>query len=220
MPEETEHTILKAMQSDSPLRQLASVLTTSSSGYKRPVAVSGAGAGWVAETGARTETATPQLAEISYPAMELYASPAATKQLLDDAAVDVESWIADEIRAAFAEQESAAFIVGDGIVKPKGILNYPRQPAHLAGFGTIGRISTGTDGDFDANAPADALIDLVHSIGTKYRRNGTFLMNRSTMSRVRRLKDGNGELTPSAFAGDARPDGVEHRYGLPGDFDC
>ncbi|HEV7276359.1 MAG TPA: phage major capsid protein [Devosiaceae bacterium] len=193
VPDETESSILKAMQSESPLRQLASTLTISSSGYKRPFAVSGAGAGWVAETGARTETTSPQLAEISYPAMELYASPAATKQLLDDAVVDVEAWIVDEIRSAFSEQESDAFINGDGVVKPKGILSYPRQPALSASFGAIGTVATGTAGDFDAEEPADALIDLVHSIGAKYRRQGTFLMNRSTMSRVRRLKDGNGD---------------------------
>ena len=72
VPEQTEHSILKALQSESPLRGLASILTISSGGYKRPFAVSGAGAGWVAETGARTETASPQLAEISYPAMELF----------------------------------------------------------------------------------------------------------------------------------------------------
>ena len=193
VPEQTEHSILKAMQDESPLRQLATTLTISSSGYKRPFAVSGAGAGWVAETGARSETTSPQLAEASYPAMELYASPAATKQLLDDAVVDVESWIIDEIRSAFSEQESDAFVNGDGIVKPKGILAYPRQPAATATFGSIGTVATGTAGDFDVDAPADALIDLVHSIGAKYRRNGTFLMNRSTMSRVRRLRDANGD---------------------------
>ena len=193
VPDETEHKILTAMQDESPLRRLASTMTISSSGYKRPFAVAGAGAGWVAETAARPQTASPQLAEASYPAMELYASPAATKQLLDDAVVDVESWIVDEIRTAFSEQESDAFINGDGTVKPRGILDYPRQPAGSAGVGTIGTVATGTAGDFDADAPADALIDLVHAIGAKYRRNGTFMMNRATMSRVRRIKDDNGD---------------------------
>src|SRR5690606_11235806 len=185
--------ILKAMHDESPLRRLAATLTISSSGYKRPFAVSGAGAGWVAETAARPETASPQLAEASFPAMELYASPAATKQLLDDAVVDVESWIVDEIRSAFSEQESDAFINGDGVVKPRGILDYPRQPAAAAGFGSIGTVATGAAGPFQEDAPADALLDLVHSIGAKYRRNGTFVMNRATMSRVRRLKNDNGD---------------------------
>ena len=184
VPDATEHSILEAMRDESPLRRLASTLTISSSGYKRPFAVAGAGAGWVAETGARPETASPQLAEASFPAMELYASPAATKQLLDDAVVDVESWIVDEIRSAFSEQESDAFINGDGTVKPRGILDYPRQPAAGAGYGSIGTVATGTAGDFDADAPADALIDLVHSIGAKYRRNGSFVMNRATASEV------------------------------------
>ena len=67
--------------------------------------------GWAAETAARTETAIrPVLTELSVSeTMELYAMPAATQtSLLDDAAVDIENWIASEVEAvAFAEQESA-----------------------------------------------------------------------------------------------------------------
>ncbi|KAJ0343970.1 hypothetical protein COL154_014042, partial [Colletotrichum chrysophilum] len=182
VPEQTEMRILEAMKAESPMRGLAATLTISTSLYKRPFAVSGAGAGWVAETGLRNETATPQLAELSYPAMELYACPAATKQLLDDSVVDVENWISDEIRTAFGEQEAAAFITGDGTTKPKGILAYPQQPAASASFSQVGTVATGADGAFDAAAPADALIELVHSIKAKYRRNGSFLMNRTTLS--------------------------------------
>ena len=49
--------------------------------------------------------------------------PAATSAFLDDAAVDVDQWIADEVNAAFAEQETTAFVTGDGINKPKGFLD-------------------------------------------------------------------------------------------------
>lgn len=202
VPEQTERRILQALKAESPMRELAASLTISTSLYKRPFAVSGAGAGWVAETGLRSETTTPQLVEMAFPAMELYASPAATKQLLDDSVVDVENWISDEIHTAFGEQESSAFISGDGIAKPKGILDYPRQPASTASFGQIGTVTTGVDGGFDPDAPADSLMDLVHSLNAKYRRNGSFLMNRTTLSAARRLRNENGDYLWQAKLGE------------------
>jgi HK97 family phage major capsid protein len=59
---------------------------------------------------------------MGFPAMELYAMPAATQTLLDDAVVDIDRWISEEVEAAFAEQESTAFVKGDGVNKPKGFL--------------------------------------------------------------------------------------------------
>lgn len=193
VPEATETEILQAMKSDSPIRSLASNITISTAVYKRPFALSGVGAGWVAETDPRPETTSSQLTELNYPTMELYACPAATKQLLDDSAVDIDNWLASEIYAAFAEQETRAFVTGDGTVSPKGFLAYPQQPASTASFGQIGYIATGIAGDFDPSEPADVLLDLVHTLGQKYRRNGTFLMNRTTLSRVRRLKTADGD---------------------------
>lgn len=201
VPEQTEREIAQAMKADSPFRSLATTLTISTSAYKRPFAVSGAGAGWVAETGLRPETATPQLAELSFPTMELYACPTATKQLLDDGIVDVESWLVGEIHSAFGEQETAAFIAGNGTTMPKGILANPRQPAETATFGNVGVISTGINGGFNPDAPADVLMDLVHSVNAKYRRNSAFLMNRTTLSAVRRLKDEDGNYLWQAKLG-------------------
>ncbi|PWW00233.1 HK97 family phage major capsid protein [Hoeflea marina] len=193
VPDETETALTAALRDESPIRALASALTISTSLYKRPFVVSGAGSGWVAETAARVETSTPQLAELGFPAMELYACPAATKQLLDDSVVDIETWLVGEMATAFGEQETRAFIEGDGLTMPRGILAYPRVAHDAAGFGQVGTLATGTPGDFDPDAPADVLLDLVHSLGARYRRNGVFLMNRMTLSAVRRLKNADGD---------------------------
>ena len=90
--------------------------------HKRAFSTTGVSAGWICETAARPQTNAATLAELSFPAMELYAQPAATQTLLDDAVVDVEQWIASEVETAFAEQEGAAFVNGDGVNKPKGFL--------------------------------------------------------------------------------------------------
>lgn len=124
VPDETERTVNTALRDISPIRAIAGVRQVSGSVFKKPFSVTGPGTGWVGETTARPQTATPTLAELSFPTMELYAMPAATPQLLDDAAVNIDEWIADEVRIAFAEQEGAAFVNGDGANKPRGFLDY------------------------------------------------------------------------------------------------
>ncbi|WP_417480137.1 phage major capsid protein, partial [Maricaulis maris] len=126
------------------------------------------------------------------PAAELYAMPAATQQLLDDAMVDVEDWLAEEVRDVFAAQESAAFVSGDGINKPRGLLDYTAVAEGTQAWGELGYVATGTAGGFDATDPADALIDLIYAPRTAYRAKGRFLMNRQTVSAVRRFKDADG----------------------------
>ena len=127
VPTELEAEIGKRLSQLSPIRAIASVRQMSASVLRKPFALTGFASGWTAETGARTQTTTPTLTELQFPAMELYAMPAATQTLLDDSAVDIDSWIAQEVEVAFAEQEGAAFVNGDAVNKPRGFLNYPTR---------------------------------------------------------------------------------------------
>ncbi|WP_102957763.1 phage major capsid protein [Mangrovicella endophytica] len=192
VPAETETEIGRRLAAISPIRLIASVRTVSSPVLKKPFAVSGAQTGWVGETDARPETAAPQLAELSFPTMELYAMPAATNALLDDAAVDIDQWIGDEVEQAFAAQESAAFVNGNGVSKPKGFMTYPTVAESAWVWGSVGSVSTGVNGAFAAEDASDALIDLVYALKAGYRQNATFVMNRRTQAAVRKLKDADG----------------------------
>ena len=118
VPPETEAEIGRRLVVLSPIRAIAAVRSVSASVLKKPFAIAGAAAGWVGEADARPQTGTPTLAEIAFPTMELYAMPAATSAMLDDAAVDVDQWIGGEVEQAFAAQEGAAFVNGDGVNKP------------------------------------------------------------------------------------------------------
>lgn len=122
VPAETEREIGRRLARISPIRSIASVRTVSAMILKKPFSVAGAQAGWVGEADARPQTTSPTLAELSFPTMELYAMPAATNALLDDAAVDIDQWIGEEVEQAFAAQEGAAFVTGDGVNKPKGFM--------------------------------------------------------------------------------------------------
>jgi HK97 family phage major capsid protein len=192
VPEAGERQIMQALRDESPIRAISGSITISTSVLKRPFATSDAAGGWVGETEARPQTATPALAELTYPTMELYAMPAATLRLLDDAAVDVEGWLAAEVRATFAAQEGRAFVTGDGVNQPKGFLSYVTVSESAWAWGKIGHVATGANGAFAATGPADALLDLVFSLRANYRRQARFVMNRMTQAAVRRLKDEDG----------------------------
>lgn len=202
-PSTVESEILRRLSAVSPIRALATVRTISSGTYKKAFSTSGPASGWVAESVARPQTGTPALAELSFPAMELYAMPAATQTLLDDAIVDIDQWIAEEVESAFAEQEGAAFVNGDGVDKPKGFLAYPTVADASWSWGNIGTLKTGVAGAFAAANPADILVDLVYALKAGYRQNASFVMNRKTQAAVRKFKDTTGQYLwqPPAAAG-------------------
>ena len=200
-----------ALKLASPIRAIATVLEISSGTYKKAFATTGAEAGWVGEAADRPQTASPRIAELSFPAMELYANPAATLTLLDDARIDVDTWLAGEVRTAFAKQEGQAFVTGDGVNRPKGFLAYPKVANGAWSWGNIGVVPSGAAGAFAATDPAAALIDLVYALKSPYRIKGRFVMNRMTQSAVRKLKDGSGPIPLAALAGGRRavhPDGL------------
>ncbi|WP_029003701.1 phage major capsid protein [Azorhizobium doebereinerae] len=203
VPYETEQEIGRRLLALSPIRALATVRTIGAGTYRKPFMTSGPAVGWAAETAARPQTDSPVLAELSFPAMELYAMPAATQALLDDGQVNIEEWIAGEVDSAFAEQEGTAFVSGDGIAKPTGFLSYPKAAESAWSWGKTGYVATGAAGAFPAANASDVLLDLVYALKGGYRQNAGFVMNRRTQAAVRKLKDASGAYlwAPPAVAG-------------------
>jgi len=202
VPDETEAEIGRLLGQSSPIRAIAGVRQVSSALYKKPFAITGASTGWAAETGSRPETNAPTLAELQFPAAELYAMPAATQALLDDTVVDLDRWIAEEVQAAFAEQETQAFVSGNGTNKPKGFLDYTKVADASWEWAKIGYVVTGASGAFAASNPSDKLIDLVYALKSGYRQNAHWVMNRRTQAAIRKLKDADGNYLwqPAATA--------------------
>lgn len=202
-PEPTERIIAAAVRDISPIRQIATVREIGTTSFRKPVSLGGGVAGWVGETGGRVETAAPTLSSIDFPTMELYAMPAASQTLLDDAVVDIEQWLADEVQGEFASQETNAFVNGDGVNRPRGFLSYPITEESVRGASEIGYVATGTLGAFAAANPADKLLDLIYAPKQAYRANGRFVLNRKTLAVVRKFKDADGNYLwqPSLVAG-------------------
>jgi HK97 family phage major capsid protein len=202
-PEPTERIIAAAVRDISPIRQIATVREIGTTSFKKPVSLGGGAAGWVGETGGRVETGAPTLSSIDFPTMELYAMPAASQTLLDDAVVDIEQWLADEVMGEFASQETNAFVNGDGVAKPKGFLSYGVAEDSVRTQSEIGYVASGALGAFAAGNPADKILDLIYAPKQAYRAGGRFVLNRKTLSVVRKFKDADGNYLwqPSMQAG-------------------
>jgi HK97 family phage major capsid protein len=194
IPREIDAVIDSTLSAISPIRGIANVVRVGSSGYRKLVTVGGIASGWASEDAARADTATPVFAEVAPPMGDLFANPAATQAMLDDAAFDVEAWLAQEIASEFARAEGAAFVNGDGVNKPKGFLAAPSNAQHdgTRAFGTLQYLATGTDGAFPASEPEDSLIDLVQSLRSPYRQGASFVMNSSTLAIIRKMKTAEG----------------------------
>jgi HK97 family phage major capsid protein len=194
VPREIDGLIDATLKNISPIRAIANVVRTGTAGYRKLVTSGGIVSGWASETGARAETATPVFNEIAPPAGELFANPAASQAMLDDAQFDVEAWLAAEIAREFAAAEGTAFVSGNGTNKPKGFLTYTttNESDAVRAFGSLQYVASGAAGAFAAANPQDRLIDLVQSLKASYRQGASFVMNSATLSVIRKMKTTDG----------------------------
>jgi HK97 family phage major capsid protein len=153
-----------------------------------------ASAGWVGEVSSRPETGTGDVpGRYEIPAHELYANPRASQNLLDDAVVDIEAWLAKKVAGKLARVEAAAFVSGNGVAKPRGFTTYAHASAPTkANWQRIEYTKTGVNGAFAASAPADIFITAIGLMKEPLLGGSVFGMNRATKAGVRKLKDGQG----------------------------
>lgn len=192
--EQMETAIDRVLGTVSAVRGLARVVSISAASYQKLVNQGGASSGWVGENDTRAATNTPQLSKLEFPAMELYANPFASQTLLDDSTTDIAKWLADEVAIEFAEEEGGAFITGNGVAKPRGLLSYDFVANANYAWGKVGYIAGGKASTFDTdtgNNGTEKLVSLIHALKQGYRNNGRFLMNTSTLETVRKFKDAN-----------------------------
>jgi HK97 family phage major capsid protein len=180
------------------IRSVATVVNVDASAYDVLIDRTEAGAGWASETAAVTETGTPQIERITIPLHELSALPKTSQRLLDDAAFDIEGWLAARIAEKFARAEAAAFVSGNGVDKPKGFLDYGKVANASWAWGSLGFIVSGSATTVTSTDP---LVDLVYALGAEYRAGASFVMNSKTTGVIRKLKDGDGRyLWSDGFA--------------------
>ena len=190
LPTPTVGRMVKKLYEQSVMRQVANVLTISTDALEGIVDNDEVDAGWVSEIGDRPDTDTPQLGKYRIEAHEMYAQPKVTQKLIDDAATDVEAWLAEKIADKFGRVEGNAFVNGNGVGKPKGLFAYSTAATgdDVRAWGTFEHILTGANGDFHTTK-ADPLQDLLGAFKDQYLQNASFLMRREVRTKIRKLKE-------------------------------
>ena len=135
----------------------------------------------VAENTAAT-AADPTFGTVGLPPYKFSSKVVAVPyELLQDSAIDIESFIRNRIATRVFRITNAKFTVGSGTGEPSGVM----VRASAGKVGATGQTTTIT---------YDDLIDLVHSIDPAYRalNNCRFMLNDASLKIIRKLKDTTG----------------------------
>jgi len=178
-PPEYVRELLKTVTEISPIRSIARIRSTGARSIQVPKRTGQFAAQWVSESGTRSETTGWNVGLEEIPAHEQYALVDISEQDLEDSVFNLEAEMQSEFSEQFAKAEGAAFVSGDMVGKPEG-------------FMTNGSVSSVNSGDAN-EITADGLISLVHNIKSAYSSNGTFVFNRTTLAKIRKLKDTAGQ---------------------------
>ena len=189
VPDEFERTLIEALEEENIFRRIATVIHSNSGDRKIPVVASKGTAGWIDEEGLYPES-DDSFGQLSLGAYKLGTMIKISEELLNDSAFDMEGYITREFARRIGTKEEEAFFKGDGTGKPLGLLAD-------TGGADIGVTTTG------ASITADDVIDLYYSLRVPYRKKAKWIMNDSTVSALRKLKDQNGQYLwqPSLVAG-------------------
>ncbi|SIS57047.1 phage major capsid protein [Phaeovulum vinaykumarii] len=183
-PETVSTSIISKIAEQSPVRGLASVIAMSGPLLQLPRLVTEVAPQHVTETETRPES-EPTFEQIDLKPHEMAVIVPVTRVLLEDAQVDLNSYLSAHIARSFGQLEARWFVTGNGTTAAEGVMTSAEvQECEVTGL------------------TADELIDLYYALKTPYAQNGAWLMNRKTMAAVRKLKDGNGDfLWQPALAG-------------------
>lgn len=189
---ELSNVIIEKSFDTSPIRKLANIETISTDAFEEIVDFDDFDAEFIAELATRNTTANTTFSKLRIEAEEVYAKPLISNKMLEDSAVNMESYIINKLANKFARKEATAFVNGSGVGEPKGLLSY----ADGSKYGTVQQVETANSLDLKP----DDLLNLAGQLKSAYHSNGTFLMSRITFfSKVLTFKDGAGDYIFDAF---------------------
>ena len=180
LPIELDERIFSALEENNCMRQICRVITTQSS-HRIPVVASKPTATWTAE-GDALIFSDESFSEVTLDAYKISCGLKISRELIEDAAFDVEAHIVDQCSNAIARSEEESFIIGDGNGKPTGLLT------SLNGISDAVITTTGTD------ITTDDLINLEYELPRAYRKAAVWLCSDAAIAQIRRLKDSTGNF--------------------------
>lgn len=190
LPHSTVGRTVGLVWEQSTMRQLATVETISTDKIEGMVDNDEADAGWVSELGTRSDSGTPTVGKYEIQAHEMYAMPKASQKILDDAATDVEAWLAKKVADKFARVEGTGFTTGTGVGQPRGLFSYTTAATadETRTWGTFEHVKTGANGAFHTDK-ADPLQNLLGAFKDQYLQRASWLMRREMRTAIRKMKE-------------------------------
>jgi len=132
----------------------------------------------------------PTFSSLTLKAQKVAVLTKVSRELLEDSGIDVVAYLGRTLGTSIGIKVNNLLTVGTGTNEPNGIVT-------AAGSGITGGTASGA-------FTADNLIDLAHSVDGAYVRLGaSFMMRRTTMGALRKLKDSAGQFlyVPAAEVG-------------------
>lgn len=164
LPQHLETKLVNAMNTISVLRPLCTEVTTT--GDSALPIVNGHGkAAWVPE-GHPIPLVKDTFDRVNLDSHKLAAIIRVTNELLKDSAIDIEEYLAAAFADRLAVSEEEAFLAGDGVDKPLGLIQQAKAGCTTEAAGSVS---------------IEDVLNLIFSVPEKYRRNGTLLMNDNTL---------------------------------------
>ena len=190
LPQSTVGRMVTKLYEQSTMRRLATVQTISTDKIEGVIDNDEADAGWVAELGTRADSGTPQVGKWEIQAHEMYAMPKISQKLIDDAATNVEAWLAGKVADKFARVEGTAFATGTGVGQPRGLFAYTTAATSddSRAWGTFEHIASGASGTLHTTK-ADPLLSIIGAMKDQYLGRAQWLMRRELRTAIRKLKE-------------------------------
>ena len=192
----------------SPVREFCTVRSTSAHAVVIPTKRGGGSARWIGETEQRTETLNQTFGTQTIPLHEQSAKVPVSLQQMEDSAFDMEAILREDFAFEMGAAEAVAFLTGDGVGKPKGMLT----------DSNVAIIASGASGALTA----DAILKMTFSLKQVYMANPAWMFNRLTAWKIRTLKDAENRYlwNPSLDQLDRRvgPTVLGYRYGIAVDM--
>lgn len=187
-PTEMSTEFVRDLVEFSPIRTLATVRTTTAPAVSYPKRTGITNAKWKGETQAQ-EGSEPSFGQLEIPIREVNTYVDVSNQLLADSGGTAEAEVRLALAEDFGQKEGLAFVSGNGVIEPEGLLTAAGIAETLNGHAT--------------NLAADQLIALMYALPAAYRSRGSWLMNGGTLAKLRTMKDGQGNYLwqPSYQAG-------------------
>ncbi len=185
--------IVTKIYETSPMRQIANVQTISTDKLEGIEDLGEGGAGYAGETTTSGDATTAQIGNWSIPVYWIDTEPKATQQLLDDASVNIEAWIANKAGAKLGRFENAEFVAGAS-GRIRGLTSYTTAADSGSGvtWGQVGYVASGAAGALASSNPLDKIHSLMGALKQDYLPNARFLTNRAMVTTLRKVKDGTG----------------------------